>query len=184
MSKAVRAVVIALVFVVAGCAGGGGKDRATEPTTTSTVAPTTQPTPTTLSQEDQVKAAYLAYWQMVDRLIATPDAGDSEIEKRAVDPVLSSLRDDLQTREAQGRSTRAPSDSRYEHEIQRALLTDNEASIDDCFIDDRVQYSSDGAVLNDRVSTVHASAQLTFSDGWKVSDVRTERIGDASVGCA
>ena len=61
MSKAVRAGVVVVVAVLAACSSGGKQAEA--PTTTSTLPPTTQVTSTTLSQEKQVKAAYLAYWQ-------------------------------------------------------------------------------------------------------------------------
>jgi hypothetical protein len=182
MSHAVRAVAaVALVVVLAACSGGGSQTEA--PTTTTTAPTTTQPTTTTLSPEDQVKQAYLAYWQMVDRLIAAPDPSDAELAERATDPVLASLRDDLETRRSQGRSTRLPANSRYAHAIQSADITQHEARVSDCFIDDRIQYGSHGEVLNDRISTVEATTTLTLSDIWRVSDVKTERVGDESVGC-
>src|SRR5262249_53928709 len=134
------------------CSGGGG-GQASAPTTTTTRSTTTQPTPTTVSEEDQVKQAYLAYWAMVDRLIAAPDAGDSELPSLAANPVLASLRDDLSTRQAQGRITRPPQNSKYQHRVQSTSVHGNEATVADCFIDDRVQYDSAGIVLNDRVST-------------------------------
>jgi hypothetical protein len=181
MSKAVRAAVLAVV-VLAGCSGGGGK-QAVAPTTTTVAPSTSDATPTTQSQEAQVKQAYLDYWQMVDRLIATPNPSDPELQQRAVDPVLSSLRDDLTTRLSEGRTTRLPSNSRYSHFVGSTSTTGNQATVDDCFIDDRVQYASDGTVLNDRVSTVHATGHLVLDKAWLVTDVRTERVGDASVGC-
>jgi hypothetical protein len=69
------------------------------------------------------------------------------------------------------------------HKIQTASLDGELATVSDCFIDDRIQYDSNDVVLNDRVSTVRAMAKLAHSDLWRVSDVRTERLGDASVGC-
>lgn len=130
-----------------------------------------------------MKAAYLAYWKMVDRLIAAPDPSDPELTQRATDPLLASLRDDLGTRQTQGRVTRPPANSRYAHNVESVELNDGAATVRDCFIDDRVQYASDGSVVNDRVSTVRATAMLTLADDWKVSDVRTERLGDGTVGC-
>ena len=76
MSHAVRAGVCAVaIAALAACSGGGGGGEAAAPTTTTTAPTTTQPTTTTLSQEDQVKQAYLAYWQMVDRLVSSTDRG-------------------------------------------------------------------------------------------------------------
>jgi len=181
MSKAVRAAVFAVV-VLAGCSGGGGK-QAVAPTTTTVAPTTTAAMPTTQSQEAQVKQAYLDYWQMVDRLIAAPNPADPELWKRAVDPVLSSLRDDLATRLSEGRTTRPSGDSRYMHVIDSTSTTGNQATVEDCFVDDRVQYAGDGTVLNDRVSTVHATGHLVLDRTWLVTDVSTERVGDASVGC-
>jgi hypothetical protein len=183
MSRAGLGAAAVVLLATAGACSGGGGGRDAVGTTTTTTTSSTSTTTTTLSQEDQVKQAYLAYWQMVDRLIAVPNPRDSELPERATDPLLASLRDDLTTRAAEERSTRAPVNSKYQHKIRSASLDGDTATVSDCYVDDRVQYNGEGVVLNDRVSTVHATATLTRSNVWRVSDVQTERVGDASVGC-
>src|SRR5437899_2433416 len=71
-----RIAVLGLVLLAA-CSGGGGGSAASTSTTTSTS--TTLATTTTLSQKEAVKAAYLAYWKMIDRLAGAPDPNDPEL---------------------------------------------------------------------------------------------------------
>jgi len=131
-----------------------------------------------------VKAAWTAYWKTIDRLIAAPDPDDPELAQRAVDPILSSVRDDMATRRSEGRTTRPPPNSKYEHHIQRVDLATGTATVTDCYIDDRIQFRSDGTVLNDEVSTVSATGQLTSASGqWKVDRVEIKELGSGDVGC-
>lgn len=171
------------VSLLAACSTGGDSAAPTTTTTTSTTSTTVPTTPTT-SAEDAVKQAYLDYWAMIDRLGAAPDPDDPELRSRAVDPVLSAVREDMSTRRAQGRTTRIPPNSKYVHRIQSVAVDGTTASVVDCFLDDRVQFASDGAVLNDNVSTTRSTGRLLLRDqAWLVSSVQNEKLGDGEVPC-
>src|SRR4051812_11279994 len=93
------------LVLIAACSGGGSGSAASTTTTTSTTSTTVAST-TTTTPEEAVKAAYLAYWKMIDRLSVAPDPDDPELAQRMVDPRLSSARDELATERAKGQSTR------------------------------------------------------------------------------
>ncbi|HEX4822378.1 MAG TPA: hypothetical protein VFV00_19375, partial [Acidimicrobiales bacterium] len=171
-----RFALVGLVLLAA-CSGEGSGSAASS-TTTSTTATTLAPT-TTTSPQEAVKAAYLDYWRILDRLGTAPDPDDAALNTRAVDPVLSAVRDDLTTRPSEGRTTRIPDGAKYGHRTVAVELSSTGAVVSDCFVDDRVQVAADGSVLNDHISTVKARAQLVSrGTDWKVSDVQLQRVGD------
>ena len=170
------------LLLLTACSGGSGS--AAKTTTTSTTTSTTVATTTTTDPKDAVKQAWLAYWVMIDRLAAAPDPDDPELAQRAADPILSDVKSDMATRKEQGRSTRAPANSRYAHQVRQVTVSGNTAEVSDCFIDDRVQFRADGSVLNDEVATVTSAGKLTQSGTeWLVTSVRNEEIGNGDVGC-
>jgi hypothetical protein len=172
------------VLLLVACSGGSGS--AAKTTTTSTTTSTSAPTTTaTTSPEDAVKAAYLDYWAMVDRLAAAPDPADAELELRTIDPLLESLRTDLSTRAQQGRTTRFPADPALNsHRVDHISIAAASASVDDCFVDGRIAVNPDGSV-NDAVVTKRTSASLVRQGtAWKVSDVQFVDRTDGISGCA
>jgi hypothetical protein len=183
MGRGLWAGLVALSVLAACSSGGASAAKATS--TTSVTTSTTAPTTTTTSPEDAVKKAYLDYWTILDRLAAAPDPDDPALAQRAIEPVFSSVQGDLSTRKAQGRTTRLPPNSKYAHHIQSVVIHDATASLADCYVDDRVQFSADGAVINDHVSTLTATVTLVQIAGdWKVSDVQIQKRGDGDLGCA
>ncbi|MEY2447753.1 MAG: hypothetical protein QOH79_1229 [Acidimicrobiaceae bacterium] len=184
MVRGLSAGLVALGLLTA-CSGGSGSSAKTTTTSTTTSTSSTVVTISTTDPQDAVKQAYLDYWAILDRLAAAPDPGDPALAQRAIDPVFSSVQGDLSTRKAQGRTTRIPPNSKYAHHIQSAVVHDTTASLTDCYVDDRVQFSADGAVINDHVSTLAATVTLVQVAGdWKVSDVQIEKRGDGDLGCA
>src|SRR4051812_21456496 len=172
------------LVLIAACSGGGSGSAASTSTTTSTTSTTVASTTTTTPAE-AVKAAYLDYWRILDRLAAAPDPDDAALNSRAIDPVLSSVRDDLATRRAEGRTTRIPDGAKYGHHIVTIEVGTDGAVVSDCFVDDRVQYAADGTVTNDHVSTVKAQSQLVAQGAdWKISDVQLQKVADGDAGCA
>jgi hypothetical protein len=163
-----------LVAVATACSSGAGGGVAGTTTTTTTTAPSTTESPsTTLSQEEQVKQAYLAYWQTIDRVSATPNPNDPELAKQATDPLLSFLRDDFATRAAQGRTTRYPDDPDLNsHRIQRVLISGRSATIDDCFVDGRIAVQRDGTTNADVVTKATTATMILSGHMWLASDVR------------
>lgn len=172
---------VGALLVFTACSGGSGSGaKATTSTTTSTTVATT----TTTSPDDAVKTAWLGYWAMIDRLAAAPDPDDAELAQRAIDPILTDVRNDMATRKTQGRSTRPPANSRYAHHVQQVTVAGESADVRDCFIDDRVQFGPDGSVLNDEVATVRSTGKLVQNGSqWFVSSVQNEEIGNGDVGC-
>jgi hypothetical protein len=174
---------IVLVATLAACSGSGGGTAA--PTTTTTAPTTTsEATTTTLSPEAQVKAAYLAYWQTIDRLSAAPNPDDPQLASVATDPVLSSARDVLRTSAARQERTVTPPNGRYSHVIQSVRLADRSAVIGDCSIDDQVVLSLDGQVLDGAVTTKQYEAVVLEDAAWKVSDVRIVSQHAGATECA
>ncbi len=163
---------IVLVATLAACSGSGGGTAA--PTTTTTAPTTTsEATTTTLSPEDQVKAAYLAYWQMVDRLSAAPNPDDPQLAQQAAEPLLSFLRDDLATRAAQGRTTRYPEDPALNsHQVHRVRVSERSAVVDDCFVDGRIAVRADGATNADVVTKQTSATMILSANKWLASDVK------------
>ena len=165
-----------LLFAAAtvGCGDSSGKDVFSSslppPTTATTVAPTT------LSPEAAVKAAYLAYWQVVDSAV---DPNDPRLEAIATDPILSFDRDAIETDRVEGVTTRSPDDPRLNaHHLDRVSISDTRAALVDCFVDGRIAVGPDGSIQNDDVVTKRTEVQLVMTDhGWKVSNVTfTQRI--------
>src|SRR5262245_33425163 len=149
MPKAVRLGVL-LVVVLAACSGGGGSTAAS--TTTSAAPTSTSEAPTTtLSPEDQVKAAYLAYWQMADRLGRKPDPMDPELPQRTEDPLLSMIRDGLTTQAAQGRTFVINEGRPNEHRLGHVQVNRTSATLADCFVDGRSELDGNGVVIDDAI---------------------------------
>ena len=170
------------VGLVAACSSGGGGSAATTTTssTTSTSAPTTTTTP-----EDAVKAAYLAYWKMIDRLFGAPDPNDAELSQLAAEPLLSKLRDQLSTKRSEGHRYIVSADRRNEHAVLSASVENTSASISDCFVDGRTEVDSSNAVVDNAVATKLAHATLAFDGAhWKVNDLQFVQETEGVSGCA
>ena len=173
-----RIAVMGLVLLAA-CSGGGGGSAAST-TTSSATTSTTLATTTTTSPEEAVKAAYLAYWKMIDRVSVNPDPDDPELPQRMVDPRLSNARDELATEKAKGHSTRTPDGGRYSHDVTNIQVSGQHATIADCSIDDQVVFGPDGSPIDSEVTTKHYAVSLVLvADTWKVAD---SRIIEASSG--
>jgi len=183
MSSAVRAVVVlALAVALMACSGGGG--QASAPTTTTTRPATTQPTPTTRSQEDEVKQAWDDYWAMMVRLGGAPDPGDAELPTRVVDPLLSFLKDDLGTRAAKGERVVIPPGAQYAHRFLSAAVSAGNATVAGCQLDDAVTVGQDGAVLDNAVLTKDLRATFVRQNGaWLVKQVEITAQTQGLVGC-
>jgi hypothetical protein len=160
--------------VLVACSGGGGAAAPTtttasaSATTTTTVAATT----TTVAPEQAVKAAYLAYWAMLDRLNAAPDASDPEISQRAASQLAKDIVDGLTTRAAEGTRLVFPADKPNTHDVSAVGVSNATATLMDCYVDFRVKFDASGSVIDDAVVTKLGRATLEF-DGtvWKVREL-------------
>jgi hypothetical protein len=182
MGRALGTGLVAVVLLTA-CSSGG--NSAAKTTTTSTTTTTTLATTTTTDPKDAVKQAYLDYWTMIDRLGPAPNPDDPELAVRTANPLLTSLRDDMSTRQQQGRRTRLPDDPALNaHRVDQVSVTEANATVDDCFVDGRIAEGSDGSI-NDAVVTKHTSAKLVLvGSDWKVTDVQFVEKTNGVAGCA
>jgi hypothetical protein len=171
------------VGLVAACSAGGG-GSATSRTTTSSTTSTSAPT-TTTSPEDAVKAAYLAYWKMADRLFGAPDPDDPELSELAVEPLLSKLKDQLSTKRSEGHRYIVSAGRRNDHVVLSVSVDDGSGEISDCFVDGRTEVDSSNGVVDNAVATKLAQATLAL-DGmhWKVKDVQFVQETEGVSGCA
>ncbi|MEY2463168.1 MAG: hypothetical protein QOH64_1306 [Acidimicrobiaceae bacterium] len=172
--------------VLVACSGGGGAAApttttasASATTTTTTLAATT----TTVAPEQAVRAAYLAYWAMVDRLAAAPAAEDAELAQRTVDPLLSFLRDEFTTSASTGLTVRLPPGP-HPHRIDSVQVSSNAATVKDCYVDDRIQVDAQGNVVNNDVVTKELQATLVFSGEWRLSQLQQLTKTGGVSGCA
>jgi hypothetical protein len=170
--------IAALLFgVVAGAACGGDDDDGGE-------GRVQRPTTTAPSVEEEVEAAYLAYWDLAQRLAAAPDLADPEIADRATGAVLDQLTESLTALEARGEVVVAGDG--YRHDIQSVGVDGDTATIDDCSVDDAARLEADsGDVIEERLVTVSYQATLTL-DGrtWRVGDLTQIAIWEGVAGCA
>ena len=177
-----RLAATALVAVLALSAACGGSDRDDadddDPTTTEPVeesSTTADPTTTAPSVEADVEAAYLAYWEMVERLTNSPDPDDPEISQRAIGTALTTFVDSVTTLQAQGQVVMTGPQTR--HDVTSIELSADGVTLRDCNVDDskRVEAST-GDELIEAVATNLLEVTLVESDGaWLVSSIR--RVG-------
>ncbi len=169
------AALLALASMV-GCGGGdGGSRSSTSPPPSVTTLPST--TTTTLTPEEAVRAAWVNYWAMVDRLLGAPDPTDPELGLRAVEPLLGSLRDDLATRAAEGRHVVVAAGSAYAHRLDRVVVSGESATVGGCDLDDSTTLGPNGEVVDDSQETRTIAGIFVLIDGaWRASDVRFTNI--------
>ncbi len=139
--------------------------------------------PTTTSPEAEVESAYLAYWDMVDRLLADPDPTSKEIAERAVDPVKRALIESLRELRESGRSLRGG--QQVAHDIGDVTVTGNDATLKDCAIDDSISLDSTGSTVDRRLATDHLEVTLVRQqDSWQIKAIDVLESWDGAVECA
>lgn len=117
---------------IASACGDDDSSGASSTDPTSTTKPET--TPTTLSPEEEVEAAYLAFWDMATRLAEDPDPDDPEIPQRASGQALGNLVDGLTTLRAANQRTELRDN--YEHNVLSVEIDGDSARLEDCAVDD------------------------------------------------
>jgi hypothetical protein len=134
----VAAAACALTVTFVSCGDDDG-EAAQDGTTTSTSETTLASTTTTQDPEGEVEVAYLAYWEMAERLLAAPDPDDPEIAGRVIGSARDKLVDSLATMRAQQeRLEFGPSNS---HRVVSVELGANEATVLDCIVDQGARIS-------------------------------------------
>jgi hypothetical protein len=177
---------VAVLALSAACGGSDRDDADDDPTTTEPAeesSTTADPTTTAPSVEADVEAAYLAYWEMVERLTNSPDPDDPEISQRAIGTALTTFVDSVTTLKAQGQAVvTGPQTS---HDVTSIELSADSATLRDCNVDDakRVEASS-GDELIEAVATNLLEVTLVESDGtWLVSSIKRVGAWDGATQC-
>ena len=154
-----------LLGVVVGPAACGNDDDSPDN------PPPTTPPP---NAESEVESAYLAYWEMLQRLSAAPDESDLEIVERAIGQALGEVKEGLASLKSQGRA--AQTGPAYQHEVQSVELRGDEAIIRDCSVDDSVVIDvvTGEQVAGGAMATGLLEVTLVRSGGeWKVEKIET-----------
>lgn len=154
--------------------GGGGATRRSSTSSTTTTAPT---------PEAAVEAAYLAYWEMAQRLVEAPDPDDPEIAERATGQVAHQLTDSLTTLRSRDQAVR--SGPRYVHDVLSVSVSADSAQVIDCAIDDAVVVNVlTGETVEERLITVLLETTLRLAGGtWLVSDVHQQESWEGVSAC-
>ena len=170
----------ALALTLGACGGDDEPDEETSTTTSSTESPPTTAAP---SPEDEVEAAYLAYWDMAARLSADPNPDDPEIAQRAVDPALSTMVDTLSTLRAQGEEVHPG--PQYRRVVTDVQLDRDTATLRDCTVDDSARLvAASGETIGENLSTLLVEATLLRSSGaWLVSEIEVIERWDGVQEC-
>jgi len=142
------------------------------------------PTSTTLSQEDQVEAAYLAFADMGARLLENPDPDDPEIAQRTSGEAQADLIAGLRTLVANGQ--RYELGPEYSHDVLAVTVDGVTATAEVCVIDDvsLIDVTS-GDPLGQGTTTAQWTVTLTRpDDSWVVEQVSEREIGEGALPCA
>lgn len=177
----VALVVIALI--VGPCADDGDPGPPNGSGTSS--QPTNDSTTTTLSPEQEVEAAYLAYWDMAVRLAQAPNPDDPEIGHRSSGQARANLIDGLTTlRAANQRTEPGP---RYGHEVLSVQIDEAQGSaiVEDCAVDEsRLVDSGTGETLTDGLTTTLWSVQLVRDgEAWLIDEFEQLDAWSGAVEC-
>jgi hypothetical protein len=125
-----------------------------------------------LSPEAEVEAAYLAYWDMVNRLSAAPNPEDPDIVDHAAGKALLELVDGLATLVERGHVIRTG--PAYAHSVESVEVEGERAVLQDCVIDDStIEDEGTGEVVGGGESTSGVLRVTLVLDGgsWKVEDI-------------
>jgi hypothetical protein len=141
-SRLATAALVAVFGLLPVACGGDDGEAADEDDPASTApaeesSTTVDATTTVPSVEAEVEAAYLAYWEMAERLAQAPDPNDPEIDERSTGRLRSELVDNLTTMRTQGQRIEfGPSNG---HEVVNVDIDGTAATVSDCVVDEGVQ---------------------------------------------
>jgi hypothetical protein len=184
---AVAALVAVFALLPTACGRDGGEDAdQDDPTATPSAegsSTTVNPTTTAPSVEAEVEAAYLAYWEMAERLTNSPDPDDPEISQRAIGTALTTFVDSVTTLKAQGQAV--VTGQQTSHDITSIELSADAARLRDCNVDDakRVETSTGNEIV-EAVATNLLDVTLLRSDGsWLVSSIKRISAWEGATQC-
>jgi hypothetical protein len=177
---------LAVLSVAAAMACGGddddGQDAGSDPTVTQTTTPATS---ASLTPEDEAKATYLEFVDVVNRLLTTsPDPNDPDLHRLAVEPVLSTIRDGTTTQQAENQLWQLGDHT--SHDVGPAERTSEGMELRDCLVENDVLIDQDDGrvVQTTPLTTRDLEVVLVESaSGWAVASIETTRKLDGEVSC-
>ena len=180
------AAMVCSIWLVA-CSGIGPESADTTDPASREPTTTVELTTTTTSAEDTVRAAYSAYVAMIERIITTTvDPNDPQLPTLTVDPLLSDVRTQLSTWQAQGQVWVVGDQTRHDVqsvEFEQGMLT---AVITDCVVaNDALVPVGTTDVSLPSPSTVLGHTTMVNRDGvWMAQDTDPNQRWEGIAGCA
>ncbi|HEY8526849.1 MAG TPA: hypothetical protein VIL48_17895 [Acidimicrobiales bacterium] len=162
------AIFVLAALVAVGCGGGdNGPPGSTRLPGSST---TTAPTTSTTTVESAVEEAYLAYWEMGERLLQDPDPDDPEILSRTTGRLRAEMIESLTTLRAQGRRVRYG--PRYGHHVLSVSVESDVAEVVDCLVDDGevIDVRTERRVSGGLLTVRHRTTMVREAGAWKASE--------------
>lgn len=176
---------VAVALVAFGGCSGDSKpaESATSNSTSTSRATSSNTTSSASNDQDAAKAAYLAYWQIFDRVTNPPNPSDPSIAQYSVDPARADLIDGITTLQAAGQSIHELPNAGSSHHVD-VVVDGSRANFTDCFVDARVIVDASGNTVNDKVVTKLLKGYLVVDGGsWKVAQYDEVQRRDGATGC-
>lgn len=200
----VIALAVLLCLSTLGCSGDDGATSSTtttesrRPSTTTEATTSTAPTESTTTttpgsapsgqtDEDEIVARYIGYWDA--RLAAnsgTPNPDDPALRDFATGAQLDAVIAETRTNLEEGLALRPADDPADFQQVEVIEVDGDRAVVQECFVDDQVVIRRDsGEVVNDAVATHNVRGELQRIDGvWRVSEARLVQRWEGVAGCA
>jgi hypothetical protein len=163
------AVVLALVLAAVGsaCTGDDNDDDTKPPK----------------DDKAEVKAAYLAYWDMLERLSEAPNPDDPEIATLATGQARTDLVEGLSRLKQAGQ--RLSTGDRTSHTVSDITIRKGKpAQLRDCDVDDSSLLDRNGEVLDQAITTTLWDVRLVGHDGdWSVAEFRRVKAWKGEEDC-
>jgi hypothetical protein len=168
----------------------------TTSTTSSTTTSTSEPTTTTTSnntggpaddEEAEILDRYLAFWEARFEANTEPvNPDDERLAELATGAQLDNVRNETRQRAEAGLALRRPEDSITERRPRVVEINGDEATIQDCAINDGIIYRvATGEVIDDSVATRSVVATMRLFDGrWRLESAREIQKWQGVAGCA
>jgi hypothetical protein len=181
--SAVGALIAIVALLLTACSGS---DSRATPTSTDPEVTSAPPTTSPSTPEGEVLAAYQEFWQVWLRANNPPNPNYPDLAKVATGLELGTVRTAIQKSVDEGTFTTLPTGSHYRHQAEVKQINGNEASVQDCAIDDsQIIQTVSGAIVNgDVVTQLLVSSVVRSNAVWQVTNVQEQAKWRGAVPCA
>lgn len=191
------ALVVAVVLVVAACSDDDGQSASSTSSTTSSSPATTSTTTLTTTTPETTDGADTLEQELIDRYTtfwdvrfeanqAPPNPDDPRLAEYATGAQLENVRAETTSRRDEGLAVREAADPVTSHDVTVVDVSGDEASLQDCFVNDAVVYRIDsGEVVDDSVVTRSVAVVMVKVEGaWKLESATVIQEWEGVAGCA